>query len=110
MRPLSLVQHTAPSKELGKVLHCVGVFLRNDGKSEQAAVILAKAVDNFSKLNGREDSYTLRTISDLAWTYQEQGRWTDAAKLEEEVLDTRKRKLGEEHPYTLVAMVNLADT
>ncbi|KIM24401.1 hypothetical protein M408DRAFT_54993, partial [Serendipita vermifera MAFF 305830] len=46
----------------------------------------------------------------LAATYSDQGRWTEAEKLEVEVLEQRKRILGMEHPDTIRAAVNLAAT
>ena len=46
----------------------------------------------------------------LALTYQAQGRNADAAKIQEEVLEKRKRILGEEHPHTLTTMHALAST
>jgi tetratricopeptide (TPR) repeat protein len=46
----------------------------------------------------------------LALTYQAQGRKADAARIQEEVLEKRRRILGEEHPDTLAAMHDLALT
>ncbi|KAF1829132.1 hypothetical protein BDW02DRAFT_510708, partial [Decorospora gaudefroyi] len=39
-----------------------------------------------------------------------QGRWDDAEKLEVQVMETRKTKLGADHPDTLASMNNLAYT
>ncbi|KAH8889893.1 hypothetical protein GQ53DRAFT_651431, partial [Thozetella sp. PMI_491] len=39
-----------------------------------------------------------------------QGRWDEAERLEVEVMETRKTKLGAEHPDTLTSMNNLALT
>jgi tetratricopeptide (TPR) repeat protein len=38
------------------------------------------------------------------------GYWKDAEKLEVQVMETRKKLLGEEHPDTLTSMANLAST
>ncbi|KAH8724301.1 hypothetical protein GQ44DRAFT_618470, partial [Phaeosphaeriaceae sp. PMI808] len=38
------------------------------------------------------------------------GRWKEAEELEVQVMETRKRVLGEEHPDTLTSMNNLAFT
>ncbi|KAF2834982.1 hypothetical protein M501DRAFT_943158, partial [Patellaria atrata CBS 101060] len=43
-------------------------------------------------------------------TYRNQGRWKEAEELEVQVMETRKRVLGEEHPNTLTSMNNLAFT
>jgi len=37
-------------------------------------------------------------------------RWTEAEKMDMQVMETRKRVLGEEHPDTLTSMNNLAFT
>ncbi|CAG8883952.1 unnamed protein product, partial [Penicillium egyptiacum] len=39
-----------------------------------------------------------------------QGRWEEAEKLEVQVVETRKTKLGVDHPDTLASMANLAST
>ena len=49
----------------------------------------------------------------MAWmasTYRNQGRWTEAEKLEVQVMETFKTVLGPEHPNTLTSMANLACT
>ncbi|KAL8364658.1 hypothetical protein RB595_003778 [Gaeumannomyces hyphopodioides] len=46
----------------------------------------------------------------LASLYRDQGRWEEAEKLEVEVMETRKTKLGVDHPDTLTSMANLAST
>ncbi|KAI1522327.1 kinesin light chain 1, partial [Pyrenophora tritici-repentis] len=49
-------------------------------------------------------------MANLASTYWNQGRWDDAEKLEVQVMETRKTKLGADHPDTLASMHNLAFT
>ncbi|OGE46802.1 hypothetical protein PENARI_c107G06786 [Penicillium arizonense] len=39
-----------------------------------------------------------------------QGRWEEAEQLDVQVIETRKTKLGEDHPSTLTSMANLAST
>ena len=46
----------------------------------------------------------------IASTYWNQGRWNEAEKLQVQVMDMRKKLLGEEHPLTLTSMANLAST
>ncbi|KAF2735904.1 hypothetical protein EJ04DRAFT_433983, partial [Polyplosphaeria fusca] len=43
-------------------------------------------------------------------TYRNQGRWKEAEQLGVQVMETRKRVLGDEHPNTLISMNNLAFT
>jgi tetratricopeptide (TPR) repeat protein len=46
----------------------------------------------------------------LASTYRNQGRWKEAEELDVQVVETRKRVLGTEHPDTLTSIANLAST
>ena len=48
--------------------------------------------------------------ANLASTFWNQGRWKEAEELDVQVMETRKRVLGEEHPDTLTSMNNLAFT
>jgi hypothetical protein len=47
-------------------------------------------------------------MANLASTYRNQGRWKEAEGLEVQVMESRKRLLGAEHPDTLTSMANLA--
>ena len=49
-------------------------------------------------------------MNNLAVTYRAQGRTGEAARLQEEVLEKRRRILGDDHPDTLTTMNNLAST
>ena len=49
-------------------------------------------------------------MANLALTQRNQGRWTQAEKLEVQVTETRKRVLLEENPDTLTSMDNLTHT
>ena len=49
-------------------------------------------------------------MAGLAVTLYRQGDLTGAQKLQEQLLEARRRLLGEEHPDTLGAMINLAGT
>src|SRR5438552_15443752 len=57
--------------------------------------------ENRDKMSGR---------AKLGRVYRNQGRWEEAEKLEVEVMETRKTKLGADHPSTLTSMNNLAST
>ncbi|KAJ6114716.1 hypothetical protein N7486_000494 [Penicillium sp. IBT 16267x] len=41
---------------------------------------------------------------------RDQGRWEEAEQLDVQVMETRKTKLGEDHPNSLTSMNNLAHT
>jgi len=49
-------------------------------------------------------------MANLASTYMNQGRWEAAEELEVQVMETRKKKMGADHPDTLGSMHNLALT
>jgi tetratricopeptide (TPR) repeat protein len=49
-------------------------------------------------------------MNNLANTYANQGRFKEAEQLDVQVLEARKRVLGEDHPETLMSMNNLANT
>ncbi|KAK3364215.1 hypothetical protein B0T25DRAFT_529588 [Lasiosphaeria hispida] len=49
-------------------------------------------------------------MASLAVTLWNQGRWEEAEKLEVQVMETSKTKLGANHPDTLSSMANLAFT
>ncbi|KAI1370745.1 hypothetical protein F4677DRAFT_457595 [Hypoxylon crocopeplum] len=46
----------------------------------------------------------------LGLVYHDEGRWTEAEELFVQVMETRKTKLGIDHPDTLTNMANLAST
>ena len=46
----------------------------------------------------------------ISGVYYKEGRWKEAEELVVQVMETRKRVLGEEHPDTLSSMANLAST
>ncbi|KAN0083774.1 kinesin light chain 3 [Elaphomyces granulatus] len=49
-------------------------------------------------------------MASLASTYWNQGRGTEAEKLDVQVMETSKTVLGSEHPDTLTSMASLATT
>ena len=92
------------------VLHFVGWFLRDDGKSNDSETLSRRSFEISERLLGDEHATTLSTKDSLASTYWAQGKIAEASKLEEEVLEQRVRILGEEHPDTLSTKHNLAET
>jgi Tetratricopeptide repeat len=59
---------------------------------------------------GPEHPSTLTSMSNLASTFWNEGRWAEAEKLDVQVMETRKTVLGPEHPDTLTSMWNLSYT
>ncbi|KAK4661301.1 uncharacterized protein QC763_0115120 [Podospora pseudopauciseta] len=64
--------------------------------------------------NVQEREYFLRYPSFIGATigkiYYDEGRWEEAEKLNVQVMEARKTKLGADHPSTLASMANLAST
>ena len=52
----------------------------------------------------------LGSMASLIITYWNQGQWTEAEKLEVQVIETKKTVLGPEHPDILANMANLTLT
>ena len=59
---------------------------------------------------GQEHKDTLSSIAMVGSVHRARGRWEDAEKLEVQVMETSKTKLGADHPDTLTSMANLAST
>ncbi len=47
-------------------------------------------------------------MTNLSALYQAQRRYEESARLDEQIVAARQRTLGDDHPYTLIAMNNLA--
>jgi hypothetical protein len=62
------------------------------------------------KLFGLEHNETLSSMGLIGLAYSLGGRWKEAKELEIQVMKTRQRILGKEHPDTLISIVNLAST
>ncbi|KAF2458012.1 hypothetical protein BDY21DRAFT_21377 [Lineolata rhizophorae] len=52
-----------------------------------------------------EKTFAWKTIGSV---YYQEDRWTEAEELDVQVMETKKRVLGREHPFTLTSMNNLA--
>jgi tetratricopeptide (TPR) repeat protein len=63
-----------------------------------------------SGLTGQENEAKTNLVWKCAMTLDSDGRWKEAEELFVQVMETRKRVLGEEHPDTLTSMANLAST
>ena len=59
---------------------------------------------------GTEDELILVSMSEIGVALNSQGRYTEAEKLREQVMETTKKVLGAEHLDTLTSIGNLALT
>jgi tetratricopeptide (TPR) repeat protein len=69
-----------------------------------------KAVECYVADAGTRKMYNEEEYTNFAFVLSENGYWKEAEKLEVDVMETRARVLGAEHPETLVSMMNLAST
>jgi tetratricopeptide (TPR) repeat protein len=100
--------NSAQLPEQAEVISRVSWFMTQEGKMRDAEKLCCRTVE-VSKLT-REATLQLDMLLGLANTYRAQARTGDAAALQEEVLQKRRRILGEELPDTLRSMNNLANT
>ena len=94
MRPL-LDSKVIRTKKSANVLYRVGWFLRDDGKFNDSERLSLQAVKINTEILGNEHHGTLATMHNLASTYWAQGRNAEAATINEEVLEKRRRILGD---------------
>jgi hypothetical protein len=66
--------------------------------------------DNREGEEEEEEGERLELARKCAMTLYSDGRWEEAKELFVQVMETRKRALGEEHPSTLISMADLAST
>ena len=72
--------------------------------------VFHKAVDISIQEHNEEHPHTLSIMNNLANSLRQQGNYTSARELEEQVLEVRRRIQGEEHPGTLICKSNLASS
>lgn len=92
------------------LLYKIGTFLLDDGKFQDSERVIRLSVEISTKLFSAEHPDTLVAMSWLAETFRRSGKWDQAAGLNEQVLEGRKRAVGEGHQDTLTAMSSLALT
>jgi tetratricopeptide (TPR) repeat protein len=85
-------------------------YLLSQGFATDAGRLASGSAGIRKDLLGKEHPDTLTSMTNLASTYREQGRWKEAEELQVSVIEANKRVLGEEHPHTLTGMFNLAST
>jgi len=64
-------------------------------------------MDLRKRVLGQEHPDTLSSMTNLASTYRNQGRWNEAEQLQNQVMDLRMRVLGQEHLHTLTSINNI---
>ncbi|KAL4862232.1 nucleoside phosphorylase domain-containing protein [Aspergillus spectabilis] len=87
----------------------IGRCLRTDGRYNEAAVLFEDIVKLKERAKSDPSTSILITMSDLASTYWNQGRWKEAEKLDKQAMEIRKQVLGPEHPETLLRTMEEAE-
>uniref|UniRef100_L2FX48 Kinesin light n=1 Tax=Colletotrichum fructicola (strain Nara gc5) TaxID=1213859 RepID=L2FX48_COLFN len=88
----------------------VARYLYYLGDYSRAEVLAQDAVSIHMGSLGRQHPFTLESMTYLASTYREQGRWKEAEELQVQVMETSKVVCGMAHPGTYSIMGDLAAT
>ena len=83
-------------------------YLFEDGYYSDSAKYSLKYVERITRARGVKHPETLRSITNLAATYDRLGRSAEAMKMYEQCLEIRRKVLGSGHPDTLWSMDSLA--
>src|ERR1700683_2860038 len=83
-------------------------FASDDYTFRQTLIPHIKATNQYIAGLGIQISYDDKQCTNFGLVFDEAGHWKDAEELDYEVMQTRKRVLGEEHPSTPTSMTNLA--
>lgn len=87
--------------QLARVLWAMGHY-------REAAKTRLRILDRAPLVLGRDDEYTLHTISGRGADLRSEGAFSDALRSDEELLERTRRILGAEHPDTYKTAHNLA--
>jgi serine/threonine protein kinase len=106
------VESSFPGQPLtqARVRAMLGTTLLNLGDAKSAEREFAIARHLYEEYRGPDDPDTLQTASNLATSYRNQGRYQEAASLDETVVNRRKTLLGVDHTDTLKSQHNLANS
>ncbi|KAF1970583.1 putative kinesin [Bimuria novae-zelandiae CBS 107.79] len=109
--------------EWATLLYRAAWYAESKGSAGEAETLAIQSMKVRKTVLGREHQDTVRSIAMVADAYSLGGRWDEAEKLREQggrwdaaeelfvqVMETRKKKLGADHPSTLTSMHNLAWT
>ena len=87
----------------------IGLGVRDAGPGEWVEAQLFQE-EILKSVEGTQSLEVELIKNNLASAFWNQGRWKEAEELEVQVMEVRKRVLGQEHPDTLTSMGNLAST
>ncbi|KAK4232721.1 hypothetical protein C8A03DRAFT_20041, partial [Achaetomium macrosporum] len=77
---------------------------RNHGRCEETEKLAVQVMETSKAKLGADQAQTLTSMNNLAVTWKDQGRYTDALALIEDCAQARQRVLAAEHPSTLSSL------
>ena len=86
--------NNARVREWGRILRNAGWYALAKGNYNEAERICDKSTRALKGAFGDNDADTLSSMNNLASTYRNQGRWTEAEKLEVQVMEDEKEGAG----------------
>ena len=86
------------------------VFASEDYAFRRTLVPHIKAVGRHDAVLSTPMGYSDERYTNYGLVFYEAGYWKEAERLDVQVLEMSRRFLGEEHPYTLTSMGDLAST
>lgn len=90
------------------LIYAGGCYALEQRRYDVAEQMLCKSKEVFEKKLGSKTRLTLESTSFLAQVLQQKGLWDEAEKLQVQVVEARKAKLGPDHPDMLRSMNDLA--
>ena len=86
-------------------------ILRHRGRLDDEVLAMARSAnEGLKRTLGPDHPDTLKSMTNLASSYDDLGRHAEALELNEETLALTKARLGPDHPHTLTSMHNLASS
>ncbi|KAK3687145.1 BCS1 N terminal-domain-containing protein [Podospora appendiculata] len=96
--------------EASGLLSRVSDYMFDRGRWREKEPVDKRAYEFRRKRLGEKHLDTIRSMAELAGTYNKQGRYEEAEKIFVEVLVLQRDVLGEKHPDTIWSMASLAAT
>jgi eukaryotic-like serine/threonine-protein kinase len=88
----------------------LGISFQYLGDPASALEQTTRAHALYEQQSGRDHPETLRSMHNLAGSYEFSGRHAEALALREATLEQQKKVLGPDHPHTLSSMIGLANS
>ena len=96
--------------EWASILYKAAWYALRMGNGVDTQLLGMKAKEAREKILGEEHKDSISSVAMVALGYKHQGRWSEAEKLQVQVMERSKAKLGADHPDTLISMAHLAST